>query len=215
MPSESALNTRVLEAAARLAAEFKGVFTPQAVELLTQNTFDTFRQARITEFVPLLVYRDTRERLLTIAREGKPVIGNLPEVLFVCVRNAGRSQMAAAFARQLGAGRLEVRSAGTAPGEHVYTPVLEAMREAGLDLSGESPMRLSEEIVQSADVLVTMGCGDACPVLPGRMYLDWDVTDPAGLTIEEVRGIRDDIRERVHALLAELGVVTRASVSQG
>ncbi len=129
-----------------------------------------------------------------------------PEVLFVCVHNAGRSQMAAAFARLLGGDRVVVRSAGSAPAGRVHPAVVEAMREAGVDLSAEAPRRLVPDMVRAADAVVTMGCGDACPVFPGKRYEDWEVPDPAGLPLAEVRAVRDEIRARVEGLLRELGV---------
>jgi len=127
---------------------------------------------------------------------------DLPEVLFVCVHNAGRSQMAAALTTHIGRGRVRVRSAGSQPADQVNSVVIEAMAELGLDLSTESPKLLAEEMVRAADFVVTMGCGDACPVYPGRRYLDWELEDPAGRPIEEVRRIRDAIIGRVLALLA-------------
>ena len=130
-----------------------------------------------------------------------------PVVMFVCVHNAGRSQMAAAFTRLLGGAKVDVRSAGSAPGEVVHPGVVAAMREAGVDLSREVPRRLLDEDVRLADVVVTMGCGDACPVIPGRRYEDWPVDDPAGQPVERVRGIRDEIRRRVEGLLRDLGVL--------
>ncbi|MFF7725566.1 arsenate reductase ArsC [Streptomyces sp. NPDC008001] len=129
-----------------------------------------------------------------------------PSVLFVCVHNAGRSQMGAAFLSHLGAGRVEVRSAGSAPAETVNPAVVEAMREAGIDISAETPKVLTTEAVRSSDVVITMGCGDACPVFPGKRYLDWKLTDPAGQGVDAVRPIRDEIEQRVRALLADLGV---------
>lgn len=127
-----------------------------------------------------------------------------PEVLFVCVHNAGRSQMAAAFLEALGEERVVVRSAGSAPGVEVNPTVVEAMREVGLELRGARPKALSEAAVAASDVVVTMGCGDACPIYPGTRYLDWELEDPAGQPIEVVRRIRDEIRERVEGLLGEL-----------
>jgi protein-tyrosine-phosphatase len=129
-----------------------------------------------------------------------------PEVLFVCVHNAGRSQMAAALTNSLGNGQVHVRSAGSEPAERINPAVVTAMRELGLDLSHEFPKPLTEEVVEAADVVITMGCGDACPIYPGKQYLDWDVDDPAGQTIDKVRAIRDDIRGHVESLLHELGV---------
>jgi arsenate reductase len=131
-------------------------------------------------------------------------VNDVPEVLFVCVRNAGRSQMAAALLGRHSDGRVRVRSAGSMPADDIHPEVLAAMHEIGVDLSEESPKSLSREFVDAADVVITMGCGDACPVVPGKRYLDWDVPDPAGKAIAEVRAIRDEIDERVRRLLAEL-----------
>ncbi|MEU5896487.1 MULTISPECIES: arsenate reductase ArsC [unclassified Streptomyces] len=127
-----------------------------------------------------------------------------PSVLFVCVHNAGRSQMAAAFLTHLSAGRVAVRSAGSAPAETVNPAVVEAMAEVGIDLSAEVPKVLTTEAVQKSDVVITMGCGDACPVFPGKRYLDWKLADPAGRGIGAVRPIRDTIEARIRALLVEL-----------
>lgn len=132
-----------------------------------------------------------------------------PRVLFVCVHNAGRSQMAAAFLRQRSGGAVDVRSAGSEPASRIQPTVVEAMSEVGIDLSRERPSLVSDDGVRAADVVVTMGCGDACPVYPGKRYLDWELPDPAGRTIEEVRRIRDEIERRVDVLLAELGATPR------
>ncbi|MBB3053015.1 protein-tyrosine-phosphatase [Prauserella isguenensis] len=131
-------------------------------------------------------------------------MADIPEVLFVCVHNAGRSQMAAALLDHHAAGRVTVRSAGSAPAESINPAVREVMGELGLDLSKEYPKPLTTEAVQAADVVITMGCGDACPVFPGKRYLDWQLADPAGKGVDDVRPIRDDIDRRVQALLAEL-----------
>jgi arsenate reductase len=128
----------------------------------------------------------------------------VPEVLFVCVHNAGRSQMAAALLDHHGAGRVRVRSAGSTPADEVNPSVVEAMREIGLDLSKEFPKPLTTDAVQAADVVVTMGCGDACPIFPGKRYLDWELPDPNGKSVEEVRSIREEIDGRVRRLLEEL-----------
>ena len=127
-----------------------------------------------------------------------------PSVLFVCVHNAGRSQMAAAFLSHVGQGRVEVRSAGSAPAETVNPAVVEAMAEAGIDIAAETPKVLTAEAVQASDVVITMGCGDACPVFPGKKYLDWKLEDPAGQGVDAVRPIRDEIEQRIRGLLAEL-----------
>ncbi len=129
-----------------------------------------------------------------------------PEVLFVCVHNAGRSQMAAALLAHHAAGRVRVRSADSTPADQLNPAVVAVMAEIGLDLSQELPKPLTDTAVQAADVVITMGCGDACPLYPGKRYLDWNFTDPAGLPIERVRPIRDDIDRRVQALLDELGL---------
>ncbi len=129
-----------------------------------------------------------------------------PEILFVCVHNAGRSQMAAVLADHLAAGKVHVRSAGSAPANEINPRVIEAMEEIGLDLSQEFPKPLTDDVVQAADVVITMGCGDACPLYPGKRYLDWEVDDPAGQPLEVVRRIRDQVRERVVGLLSEFGI---------
>jgi arsenate reductase (thioredoxin) len=131
-------------------------------------------------------------------REGPPV------VLFVCVHNAGRSQMAAAFLEELGEGRVRVRSAGTRPADEVHPEVVAAMREVGIDLADRRPSRLIDRTVEDADVVITMGCGDECPFYPGKRYEDWDLADPAGKPGDEVRAIRDEIRGRVERLLGSL-----------
>ena len=129
-----------------------------------------------------------------------------PEVLYVCVHNAGRSQMAAALTQYLSGGKVTVRSAGSDPSNEINPAVVEAMKELGLDLSREFPKPLTDEVVRAADVVITMGCGDACPIYPGKRYMDWQVDDPAGQPVEQVRAIRDAIRGQVESLLAELEV---------
>ncbi|GAA1194865.1 arsenate reductase ArsC [Pseudonocardia alaniniphila] len=131
-------------------------------------------------------------------------MAEIPTVLFVCVHNAGRSQMAAALLARHAAGAVEVRSAGSEPADAVNPAVREVMAELGIDLSAEKPKRLTTDAVEASDVVITMGCGDACPIFPGKRYLDWELTDPAGKSVEDVRPIRDDIDARVRSLLAEL-----------
>jgi arsenate reductase (thioredoxin) len=132
------------------------------------------------------------------------VSGTVPEVLFVCVHNAGRSQMAAGLLAKLGEGRVQVRTAGSAPADEINPVAVEAMGEIGIDLSQEFPKPLSDEAVRAADVVITMGCGDACPVYPGKRYEDWELEDPAGKSLETVREIRDEIRRLIEALLVDL-----------
>src|SRR4030081_3595490 len=136
--------------------------------------------------------------------------GEVPEVLFVCVHNAGRSQMAAGLLDHYAEGRVHVRSAGSTPAEEVNPAVVEAMKEVGVDLSREFPKPLTDEFVRAADVVITMGCGDACPIYPGKRYEDWDLTDSAGRSLAEVRQIRDEIDGRVRQLLAELAPAPRS-----
>jgi arsenate reductase len=131
-------------------------------------------------------------------------LADRPSVLFVCVHNAGRSQMAAAFLAHLAADRVEVRSAGSAPADAVNPAVVEAMREVGIDISAETPKPLTADAVEASDVVITMGCGDTCPVFPGKRYVDWRLDDPAGQGVDAVRPIRDEIERRVRGLLAEL-----------
>lgn len=131
-----------------------------------------------------------------------------PSVLFVCVHNAGRSQMAAGFLTHLAGDRVVVRSAGSAPADSVNPAVLAAMREIGIDLSAETPKMLTDEAVEASDVVITMGCGDACPFFPGKRYLDWELEDPAGQGVESVRPIRDDIEQRIRGLIAEIAPET-------
>jgi arsenate reductase len=141
-----------------------------------------------------------RTRTLTLMPETKP------SVLFVCVHNAGRSQMAAGFLTHLAGDRIEVRSAGSIPAERVNPVAVQAMQEVGIDISDQTPKVLTIEAVQASDVCITMGCGDACPVFPGKRYLDWQLDDPAGQGIDAVRPIRDEIEKRVRALIEELVV---------
>jgi arsenate reductase (thioredoxin) len=147
----------------------------------------------------------TAKRSVT-GTESEASAKDVPEVLFVCVQNAGRSQMAAALLAERGAGRVRVRSAGSAPAERIHPPVVEALAELGIDVSHEFPKRLADESVRAADAVVTMGCGDACPIYPGKRYEDWEVEDPAGKPLETVRRIRDEIDARVQKLIADLGV---------
>jgi arsenate reductase len=154
--------------------------------------------------VPVLSGRFARERLRAVAQAEGRIVKDTPEVLFVCVHNAGRSQMAAALLDRRAAGRVHVRSAGSTPAREINPSVTTAMAEVGLDLSQEFPKPLTDDVVRAADVVVTMGCGDACPVYPGKRYLDWELDDPAGLGLEQVRAIRDEIDQRVKELLAEL-----------
>jgi protein-tyrosine-phosphatase len=144
------------------------------------------------------------DRLSVPSESPVPSAPPAPSVLFVCVHNAGRSQMAAAFLAHLAGGRIEVRSAGSVPADAVNPAVVEAMREVGIDISAETPKVLTVDAVRASDVVITMGCGDACPVFPGKRYLDWQLDDPAGQGVDAVRPIRDEIERRIRGLVGEL-----------
>ena len=194
----------VHQAAERLADEFRGIFSEQTIERYIAESLDLLGGAKINVYVPVLAHRFARERLRALAQSEGMLVKDQPEVLFVCVHNAGRSQMAAGLVKLRSDGRVHVRSAGSAPGEEINPAVVEAMSEIGVDLSEEFPKPLTDEFVKGADVVITMGCGDACPIYPGKRYEDWDLDDPAGQDLETVRRIRDEIDVRVRKLIAEL-----------
>ncbi len=194
----------VQQAAEALKDEFAGIFSVETIERYIADSLDLLGNSRITVFVPVLAHRFARERLLALAQAQDLVPVDQPEVLFVCVHNAGRSQMAAGLLKLRSGGRIHVRSAGSAPGEEINPAAIEAMREIGVDMSEEFPKPLTDEFVQAADAVITMGCGDACPIYPGKRYEDWDLDDPAGQDVEAVRAIRDEIDQRVQRLMAEL-----------
>jgi protein-tyrosine-phosphatase len=194
-------------AAGRLSEEYDGIFGSETIELFLTTSYDQFAdRATIPNFLPLLAERFARQRLKALARvEGKADDG-VPIVLFLCVHNAGRSQMALGWFQHLAADRATAWSGGSEPGTEVNPAAIEAMAEVGIDITGEYPKPWTEEIVQAADVVVTMGCGDACPLYPGKRYEDWELDDPAGQDVAAVRPIRDEIGQRVRALLASLEV---------
>jgi protein-tyrosine-phosphatase len=165
-------------------------------------------RARITTFVPILTERFARERLKALARLENTDQVYAPGVLFLCVHNAGRSQMAAGWLRHMAGDGVTVWSGGSDPTSDINPAVIEAMAEVGVDISTEFPKPWTDEIVRAADVVITMGCGDACPLYPGKRYEDWELPDPAGQTLEFVRPVRDDIRTRVEQLLASLNLPT-------
>ncbi|HYT10667.1 MAG TPA: arsenate reductase ArsC [Mycobacteriales bacterium] len=198
-------------AARNLREQFAGVFGPETIERFLYSSYDQFAGvATVPTFLPLLAERFARQRLRALARiEGKERDGR-PVVLFLCVHNAGRSQMALGFFRHLAHDAAIAWSGGSEPGERVNPAAVTAMREVGIDISGEFPKPWTDEVVRAADVVVTMGCGDACPVFPGKRYEDWTLDDPAGQDLAAVRPIRDEIERRVRTLLAELHVPARA-----
>jgi arsenate reductase (thioredoxin) len=187
-----------------LTDEFAGTFSAETVERFMAESLEALGGARLKDFIPLFVHRFARERLRALGQVEGRIAKTVPEVLFVCVQNAGRSQMAAALLDHYAEGRVHVRSAGSAPADRINPNVVAAMTELGLDVSREFPKPMTEEVVQAADAVITMGCGDACPIYPGKRYEDWEVDDPADTDLEGVRRIRDDIGGRVQRLLAEL-----------
>jgi arsenate reductase len=187
-----------------LADEFRGVFSVETIERYVDESIERLSGARVVDFIPLFVHRFARERLRALGQAEGAIVKDVPEVLFVCVHNAGRSQIAAALLDHHAKGKVHVRSAGSAPANQINPAVVAAMAEWDVDLSREFPKPLTDEVVQAADAVITMGCGDACPIYPGKRYLDWDIDDPAGKQVEQVRAIRDDIDRRVQVLLAEL-----------
>ncbi|AHH98971.1 arsenate reductase ArsC [Kutzneria albida] len=198
-------DTLLDHAANDLARTLGEVFSVETIREVIDDSYDLLAAtARVHTHLPVLATRFAAERLRAIAKNQGAVVSELPEVLFVCVHNAGRSQMAAALLHHHAAGRVTVRSAGSAPADTINPAVVEAMAELGLDLSQEFPKPLTDDAVRAADVVITMGCGDACPVYPGKRYLNWDLADPAGQDVEHVRPIREDIDHRVRGLLAEL-----------
>jgi protein-tyrosine-phosphatase len=198
-------------AAANLRNQFDGVFGTETIEKFLYSSYDQFAsRAAVPDFLPLLAERFARQRLTALARvEGKTHDGK-PLVLFLCTHNAGRSQIALGYFQKLAAGNAVAWSGGSQPGDQVNPAAIAAMKEVGIDISTEFPKPWTDEVVQAADVVVTMGCGDACPVFPGKRYLDWELDDPRGLGVEQVRPIRDAIETRVRGLLRDLNVPAAA-----
>lgn len=191
-----------------LAAKFEGIFAVETIERLLHESYDMLAAtAKVSTYLPLLTERFAADRLRALARTQGAIVSDLPEILVVCTHNAGRSVAARVLLDHHGRGKVTVRSAGSAPGEEINPAVANILTERGLDVSKEFPKPLTDEAVRSADILITMGCGDACPVYPGKRYLDWDLTDPDAKSVEEVRPIVDEIERRVVGLLEELGVI--------
>ncbi|MFC5502139.1 metalloregulator ArsR/SmtB family transcription factor [Lysinimonas soli] len=189
-----------------LSVRFAGTFNRPTVDRYVHESYRLLAErARISRYLPSLTARFATERLTALSRATGERDG-VPEVLFVCVQNAGRSQIAAAILRQLAGDRVRVRTAGSAPASAVRSVVISALDEIGVPLGAEYPKPLTDEVVRAADVVVTMGCGDACPIYPGRRYLDWALDDPVGLPLPRVREIRDEIEAQVRGLLATLEV---------
>jgi arsenate reductase len=193
--------------AVRLARRFDGVFGAETIERFLTSSYAEFAdRATIPNFLPLLAERFAQLRLIALAKvEGQAGDGK-PIVLFLCTHNAGRSQMALGFFERLAGDAAVAWSGGSEPGIEVNPAAVEAMAERGIDISGEYPKPWTDEVVRAADVVITMGCGDACPIFPGKRYEEWVLDDPAGRGVDDVRPIRDEIERRVLGLLAELEV---------
>jgi arsenate reductase len=187
-----------------LRSEFEGIFSSETVERYMAESLEALGGARLKEFVPLFVHRFARERLRALGQVEGMITKQVPEVLFICVQNAGRSQIAASLLDHYADGRVHVRSAGSEPADQINPDVVTAMSEVGIDIGKEFPKPMTDEVVQAADAVITMGCGDACPIYPGKRYEDWVVDDPAEADLEGVRRIRDDIAARVRMLLAQI-----------
>jgi arsenate reductase len=193
--------------AAELSDKFAGIFGAETVERYVLESYTALlRTATVKAHLTRNTIRFATDRLTALAQAKGAIDSLVPEVLFVCEQNAGRSQMAAALTSALSGGAVHVRSAGSAPAHELNPAVVRAMAEIGLDLSEAFPKPLTDDVVQAADVVVTMGCGDACPVYPGKRYQDWSLADPAVLGIDEVRVVRDQITANVTTMLAGLGV---------
>ena len=198
-------------AATRLSRDFEGTFNAETIERFLHSSYDQFAgRATVANFLPLLAERFARQRLQALARvEGLSHDGK-PTVLFLCVHNAGRSQMAMGFFGHHAGDAAIAWSGGSEPGDQVNPAAIAAMAERGINISTEYPKPWTDEVVRAADVVITMGCGDACPVFPGKRYEEWVLDDPAGRDVADVRPIRDEIERRVLALLDQLGVAARA-----
>lgn len=197
-------------AAIRLEGEFDGTFGVETIERFLHSSYDQFAgRATVPNFLPLLAERFARQRLNALARVEGKVSDGKPTVLFLCTHNAGRSQMALGFFNHLAGEEALAWSGGSEPGHEINPSAVQAMAEVGIDITGEFPKPWTDEIVRAADVVISMGCGDACPIFPGKRYENWDLPDPAGHTVAAVRPIRDEIEDRVRRLLSELGVATR------
>ncbi|MCU1440932.1 MAG: hypothetical protein JWP85_1929 [Rhodoglobus sp.] len=199
----------VLERIARdLAARFAGTFSPETVSEYVRGSYALLAdRARITRYLPSLTARFAADRLRALAAAEGLFDDGIPRVLFVCVQNSGRSQLASAILRSLAGDRVRVLTAGSEPAGSINPKILAALDEIGFSIGGEYPKPLTDEVVRGADYVITMGCGDACPIYPGRRYLDWDLPDPAGLSMDGVRDVRDDIDARVRSLLSEIEAV--------
>ena len=190
----------------QLARKYAGKFDESEIRPVVKESYVSFADAKVRTFIPVFTTRYADDRLRAMAKVRGLITDAPPSVLFVCVHNAGRSQMAAGWLRHLSRGKIEVYSGGSLPGKDLNAAAVAAMQEVGIDIANEFPKPFAVEIVQAADVVITMGCGDTCPIFPGKRYEDWALDDPAGLGVEAVRPIRDEIRRRVESLIQDLAV---------
>jgi protein-tyrosine-phosphatase len=193
----------------QLARKYAGKFDETDIRPIVTDSYNSFADAKVRSFVPVFTTRYADDRLRALAKVRGLITDTPPSVLFVCVHNAGRSQMATGWLRALSKGRIEVYSGGSLPGKDLNAAAVAAMQEVGIDIATEFPKPFAVEIVQAADVVITMGCGDTCPIFPGKRYEDWALDDPAGLDVASVRPIRDAIKHRVEDLIRDMGVSTQ------
>lgn len=197
----------VRKVTANLQNQFAGTFGPETIERFVLDSLELLLPtAKVTAFLPVLAEKFATERLQALGKTDGSLPSAIPGVLFLCVHNAGRSQMAAGWLRHLTAGRVTVYSGGSEPASEINAAAIAAMAEVGIDITAEFPKPWTDEIVRAADVVITMGCGDACPLYPGKRYEDWDLDDPAGQDVAAVRPIRDEIRSRVETLIESLAI---------
>lgn len=198
---------QIRQGAVRLRRRFEGQLNAQTIERFMNESLEMLMaRATTSAWVPVLAERFAKDRLRALVRLESDPSTLKSSVLFLCVHNAGRSQMAAGWMRHLAGDRVDVFSGGSEPADELNRVAIAAMAERGIDISNEIPQPWADEIIRASDVVVTMGCGDACPIFPGKRYVDWELEDPAGRPIEEVRAIRDDLEQRVRTLLTEIRV---------
>ena len=196
---------QLLKISEKLQYLYKGKLSLETVERYVFESYELLdAKSDVKVYLPSLAERFSRDRLNALLKSEDPSASGIVDVLFVCVHNSGRSQMAAGFMAKLGGDRVVVRSAGSAPKESISLVVIEAMAEVGIDITHEFPKPLTDEVVRASDAVITMGCGDSCPVYPGKRYEDWVLDDPAGQGIDTVRIIRDEIKVRVENLISDL-----------
>ena len=206
---------QIRQSAVALERRWHGKLNVETIERFLAESLDlVMPRATVRMWVPVVVEKLTNDRLRALIRLESARTDLKPSVLFLCVHNAGRSQMAAGWMRHLAGSRIDVFSGGSEPATSVNAAAVAAMAEKGIDISAEIPQPWADEVVRAADVIVSMGCGDACPVYPGKRYVEWELDDPSGKPIEDVRPIRDEIEQRVRGLIAELGVDLAATTPE-